>query len=58
MNTVGKSAVVEDVGQQSDDEVGYLDFLKGEIGKTQLAQELWTKMDKGKSEMEGDESRR
>ncbi|EON5219652.1 phage tail protein, partial [Escherichia coli] len=42
VNTVGKSAFVEAVGQPSDDASGYLDFFKGEIGKTHLAQELWT----------------
>ncbi|HIB7515033.1 TPA: host specificity protein J, partial [Escherichia coli] len=33
VNTVGKSAFVEAVGQPSDDASGYLDFFKGEIGK-------------------------
>ena len=47
MNTVGKSAFVEAVGQPSDDASGYLDFFKGEIGKTHLAQELWTQIDNG-----------
>ncbi|HFI3935382.1 TPA: DUF1983 domain-containing protein, partial [Escherichia coli] len=45
VNTVGKSAFVEAVGQPSDDPSGYLDFFKGEIGKTHLAQELWTQID-------------
>ncbi|HAZ3270630.1 TPA: host specificity protein J [Escherichia coli] len=45
VNTVGKSAFVEAVGQPSDDASGYLDFFKGEIGKTHLAQELWTQID-------------
>ncbi len=47
VNTVGKSAFVEAVGQASDDAEGYLDFFKGEIGKTHLAQELWTQIDNG-----------
>ncbi|HHI0901020.1 TPA: phage tail protein [Escherichia coli] len=47
VNTVGKSAFVEAVDQPSDDASGYLDFFKGEIGKTHLAQELWTQIDNG-----------
>ncbi|HAM4413352.1 TPA: host specificity protein J, partial [Escherichia coli] len=47
VNTVGKSAFVEAVGQPSDDASGYLDFFKGKIGKTHLAQELWTQIDNG-----------
>ncbi|HFI4217498.1 TPA: host specificity protein J [Escherichia coli] len=47
VNTVGKSAFVEAVGQPGDDASGYLDFFKGEIGKTHLAQELWTQIDNG-----------
>ena len=47
VNTVGKSAFVEAVGRPSDDASGYLDFFKGEIGKTHLAQELWTQIDNG-----------
>ncbi|ELW7858749.1 host specificity protein J [Escherichia coli] len=47
VNTVGKSAFVEAVGQPSDDASGYLDFFKGEIGKTHLAQALWTQIDNG-----------
>ncbi|EFH7748258.1 host specificity protein J [Escherichia coli] len=47
VNTVGKSVFVEAVGQPSDDASGYLDFFKGEIGKTHLAQELWTQIDNG-----------
>ncbi|HCI7579588.1 TPA: host specificity protein J [Escherichia coli] len=47
VNTVGKSAFVEAVGQPRDDASGYLDFFKGEIGKTHLAQELWTQIDNG-----------
>ncbi|EOQ0382981.1 DUF1983 domain-containing protein, partial [Escherichia coli] len=43
VNTVGKSAFVEAVGQPSDD----ASFFKGEIGKTHLAQELWTQIDNG-----------
>ncbi|EMV8404803.1 host specificity protein J [Escherichia coli] len=47
VNTVGKSAFVEAVGRPSDDVSGYLDFFKGEIGKSHLAQELWTQIDNG-----------
>ncbi|HAI8292172.1 TPA: host specificity protein J [Escherichia coli] len=47
VNTVGKSAFVEAVGRASDDAEGYLDFFKGEIGKTHLSQELWTQIDNG-----------
>ncbi|HCO8679885.1 TPA: host specificity protein J [Escherichia coli] len=47
VNTVGKSAFVGAVGRASDDAEGYLDFFKGEIGKTHLAQELWTQIDNG-----------
>ena len=47
VNTVGKSIFVEAVGRASDDAEGYLDFFKGEIGKTHLAQELWTQIDNG-----------
>ncbi|EOW48465.1 phage tail protein, partial [Escherichia coli KTE132] len=47
VNTVGKSAFVEAVGQPSDDASGYLNFFKGEIGKSHLAQELWTQIDNG-----------
>ncbi len=47
VNTIGKSAFVEVVGRASDDAEGYLDFFKGEIGKTHLAQELWTQIDNG-----------
>ncbi|EKI4315040.1 host specificity protein J, partial [Escherichia coli] len=47
VNTVGKSAFVEAVGRASDDAEGCLDFFKGEIGKTHLAQELWTQIDNG-----------
>ncbi|ALX57306.1 phage tail tip protein [Escherichia coli] len=47
VNTVGKSAFVEAVGRASDDAEGYLDFFKGEIEKTHLAQELWTQIDNG-----------
>ncbi|EGD7703994.1 host specificity protein J [Escherichia coli] len=47
VNTVGKSAFVEAVGRASDDAEGYLDFFKEEIGKTHLAQELWTQIDNG-----------
>lgn len=47
VNTVGKSAFVEAVGRASDDAEGYLDFFKEKIGKTHLAQELWTQIDNG-----------
>ncbi|EJI9949647.1 host specificity protein J [Escherichia coli] len=47
VNLVGKSAFVEVSGQPSNDAEGYLDFFKGEIGKTHLAQELWTQIDNG-----------
>ena len=47
VNTVGKSAFVEAVGRASDDAEGYLDFFKGKIGKSHLAQELWTQIDNG-----------
>ncbi|ENB2357596.1 host specificity protein J, partial [Escherichia coli] len=40
VNTVGKSAFVEAVGQPSDDAEGYLDFYKGLINKTHLGREL------------------
>lgn len=46
MNTVGKSAFVEAVGQPSDDASGYLDFQRRDR-KTHLAQELWTQIDNG-----------
>ncbi|EJL0067654.1 host specificity protein J [Escherichia coli] len=45
VNTVGKSAFVEAVGRASDDAEGYLDFFKGEIGKTHLAQGMWELID-------------
>ncbi|PSY45264.1 hypothetical protein C7B19_26445, partial [Escherichia coli] len=47
VNTVGKSAFVEAVGWASDDAEGYLNFFKEKIGKTHLAQELWTQIDNG-----------
>ena len=47
VNTVGKSAFVEAVGRASDDAEGYLNFFKEKIGKTHLAQELWTQIDNG-----------
>ncbi len=40
VNTVGKSAFVEAVGQPSDDASGYLDFFKGEIHTSQGVQLL------------------
>ncbi|KNG03978.1 DUF1983 domain-containing protein, partial [Escherichia coli] len=42
---VGKSAFVEASGQASNDAEGYLDFFRGEIGKTHLAQGLWELID-------------
>ncbi|HCU2490043.1 TPA: host specificity protein J [Escherichia coli] len=47
VNTVGKSTFVEAVGRASDDAEGYLNFFKEKIGKTHLAQELWTQIDNG-----------
>ncbi|ENA4940194.1 host specificity protein J, partial [Escherichia coli] len=41
VNLVGKSAFVEASGQPSNDAEGYLDFFRGEIGKTHLAQGVW-----------------
>ncbi|WP_445351366.1 hypothetical protein, partial [Escherichia coli] len=55
--TVGKSAFVEAVGRASDDAEGYLDFFNGEIGKTHLAQELWTQIDNGQLEPDQAEMR-
>ncbi|HAX2313697.1 TPA: host specificity protein J [Escherichia coli] len=45
VNLVGKSAFVEAGGQASNDAEGYLDFFRGEIGKTHLAQGLWELID-------------
>ena len=45
VNTVGKSAFVEAVGQPGNDPAGYLNFFRGEIGKLHLAQELWAQID-------------
>ncbi|EES8829140.1 host specificity protein J, partial [Escherichia coli] len=45
VNLVGKSAFVEASGQASNDAEGYLDFFRGEIGKTHLAQGLWELID-------------
>ncbi|WP_249535414.1 phage tail tip domain-containing protein, partial [Escherichia coli] len=45
VNLVGKSAFVEVSGQPSNDGEGYLDFFRGEIGKTHLAQGLWELID-------------
>ncbi|ENT6279305.1 phage tail protein, partial [Escherichia coli] len=45
VNLVGKSAFVEASGQPSNDAEGYLDFFRGEIGKTHLAQGLWELID-------------
>ncbi|ENI8046330.1 host specificity protein J [Escherichia coli] len=45
VNLVGKSAFVEACGQASNDAEGYLDFFRGEIGKTHLAQGLWELID-------------
>ncbi|EFA1046484.1 host specificity protein J [Escherichia coli] len=45
VNLVGKSAFVEAGGRASNDAEGYLDFFRGEIGKTHLAQGLWELID-------------
>ncbi|KJW70657.1 hypothetical protein UN94_00100, partial [Escherichia coli] len=45
VNTVGKSAFVEAVGQPSDDAEGYLDFFKGKITESHLGKELLEKVD-------------
>ncbi|WP_180248550.1 phage attachment tail tip protein J, partial [Escherichia coli] len=45
VNLVGKSAFVEASGQPSNDGEGYLEFFRGEIGKTHLAQGLWELID-------------
>ncbi|ELR4661075.1 host specificity protein J [Escherichia coli] len=45
VNLVGKSAFVEASGQASNDGEGYLDFFRGEIGKTHLAQGMWELID-------------
>ncbi|HDL6452191.1 TPA: host specificity protein J, partial [Escherichia coli] len=45
VNQVGKSAFVEASGQASNDAEGYLDFFRGEIGKTHLAQGMWELID-------------
>ncbi|MGA6482583.1 phage tail tip protein [Escherichia coli] len=45
VNTVGKSAFVEAVGQASDDAEGYLDFFKGKITESHLGKELLEKVD-------------
>ncbi|EEV1742490.1 host specificity protein J, partial [Escherichia coli] len=45
VNLVGKSAFVEASGRASNDAEGYLDFFRGEIGKTHLAQGLWELID-------------
>ncbi|EHL6332204.1 host specificity protein J [Escherichia coli] len=45
VNLVGKSAFVEAGGQASNDAEGFLDFFRGEIGKTHLAQGLWELID-------------
>ncbi|EOB0288125.1 DUF1983 domain-containing protein, partial [Escherichia coli] len=45
VNLVGKSAFVEASGRASNDAKGYLDFFKGEIGKTHLAQGMWELID-------------
>ncbi|EOL5369703.1 DUF1983 domain-containing protein, partial [Escherichia coli] len=42
---VGKSAFVEASGRASNDAEGYLDFFRGEIGKTHLAQGMWELID-------------
>ncbi|EHC4817171.1 host specificity protein J [Escherichia coli] len=45
VNLVGKSAFVEASGRASNDAEGYLDFFRGEIGKTHLAQGIWELID-------------
>ncbi|WP_224148675.1 phage tail tip protein, partial [Escherichia coli] len=45
VNTVGKSAFVEAVGQASDDASGYLDFFKGQITESHLGKELLEKVE-------------
>ncbi|HCM1914667.1 TPA: host specificity protein J [Salmonella enterica subsp. salamae serovar 28:r:e,n,z15] len=45
VNLVGKSAFAEAMGRPSSDAKGYLEFFDGEIQQTQLAQELWLKID-------------
>ncbi|EHS1246372.1 host specificity protein J [Escherichia coli] len=45
VNLVGKSAFVEASGWASNDAEGYLDFFRGEIGKTHLAQGMWELID-------------
>ncbi len=45
VNTVGKSAFVEAVGQPSDDASGYLDFFKGKITESHLGKALLEKVD-------------
>ncbi|EFL0023817.1 host specificity protein J [Escherichia coli] len=45
VNLVGKSAFVESSGRASNDAEGYLDFFRGEIGKTHLAQGMWELID-------------
>ncbi|EFE9946217.1 host specificity protein J, partial [Escherichia coli] len=45
LRCTGKSAFVEASGQASNDAEGYLDFFRGEIGKTHLAQGLWELID-------------
>ncbi|UMR82074.1 phage attachment tail tip protein J [Escherichia coli] len=45
VNLVGKSVFVEASGRASNDAEGYLDFFKGEIGKTHLAQGMWELID-------------
>ncbi|HHN9035919.1 TPA: DUF1983 domain-containing protein [Escherichia coli] len=46
MNAMG-SDYIREVNVVKSARVGYLDFFKGEIGKTHLAQELWTQIDNG-----------
>lgn len=45
VNLVGKSVFVEAIGQASNDAAGYLDFFKGQITQTHLAQTLFSKID-------------
>ncbi|HAY0219001.1 TPA: host specificity protein J [Escherichia coli] len=45
VNTVGKSAFVEAVGQASNDAAGYLEFFKGQITESHLGQTLLEKVE-------------
>ncbi|MBW7377852.1 phage tail tip protein J-related protein, partial [Escherichia coli] len=45
VNTVGKSAFVEAVGQPSNDPAAYLNFFRGAINKTHLGREINERID-------------